>query len=184
MEQKIRTYLTCKSIEKVETIVIRKSINPVFINAVKTTWYHQAEDGRCKPVAKATDLACNMLRDKGVMRSGWTEFNQPLLQKDVGHKFGHKVTKVEYLPIIQAPAHEMDTLKTVVKKCMHVATVLGQQYTIITVDQALYCKLVELKWATPECREKLIVQLGGLHICICFLKTIGDHMKESGLVDS
>jgi hypothetical protein len=88
------------------------------------------------------------------------------------------------MPIIQAPVDEMDTLNTVVKKCMHVAIVLEQQYTIITVDQALYCKLVELKWAIPEYREKLVVQLGGLHISMCFLKTIGDRMKGSGLVDS
>ena len=114
---------------------------------------------------------------RGVIRSGWTEFNQSLSRGEVGDKFVHEVTKVGYMPIIQAPAHEMDTLNTVVKKCMHVATVLGQQYTIITVDQALYCKLVELKWAIPEYREKLVVQLGGLHISMCFLKTIGDHMK-------
>ena len=125
-----------------------------------------------------------MLRSEGVIRSGWTEFNQSLSLGEVGDKFGHEVTMVGYMPIIQAPAHEMDTLNTVVKKCMHVATVLGQQYTIITVDQALYCKLVELKWAIPEYREKLVVQLGGLHISMCFLKTIGDHMKGSGLVDS
>jgi hypothetical protein len=56
------------------------------------------------------------------------------------------------MPIIQAPVHEMDTLNTVVKKCMHVATVLGQQYTVITVDQALYCKLVELKWQFQLCQ--------------------------------
>ena len=125
-----------------------------------------------------------MLRSEGVIRSGWTEFNQSLSQGEFGDKFGHEVTKVGYMPIIQAPAHEMDTLNTVVKKCMYVATVLGQQHTIITVDQALYCKLVELKWAIPEYREKLVVQLGGLHISMCFLKTIGDHMKGSGLVDS
>jgi hypothetical protein len=173
-----------ESMDKIETIVARKS-NPVFIKAVKTTWYDQAEDKKeCKQAAKATDLAFNMLRSEGVIRSGWTEFNQSLSRGEVGDKFGHEVTKVGYMPIIQAPAHEMDTLNTVVKKCMHVATVLGQQYTIITVDQALYCKLVELKWAIPEYREKLVVQLGGLHISMCFLKTIVDHMKGSGLVDS
>ncbi|CAB3991622.1 Hypothetical predicted protein [Paramuricea clavata] len=175
-----------ESMDKIETIVARK-INPVFIKAVMTTWYDQAKDKKeCKQAAKATDLAFNMLRSEGVIRSGWTEFNQSLSRGEVGDKFVHEVTKVGYMPIIQAPAHEMamDTLYTVVKKCMHVATVLGQQYTIITVDQALYCKLVELKWAIPEYREKLVVQIGGLHISMCFLKTIGDHMKGSGLVDS
>lgn len=95
-----------------------------------------------------------------------------------------QVTKVGYMPILQAPAHEMDTLNTVVKKCMHVSSVLGQQYTVITVDQALYCKLVELKWANPEYQEKLVVQLGGLHISMCFLKTIGKHMNGSGLAEA
>lgn len=75
-------------------------------------------------------------------------------------------------------------MNTVVKKCMHVTAALGQRYTIITVDQVLYCKLFELKWAVPEYQEKLVVQLGGHHISMCFLKTIGDHMKGSGLVDS
>ena len=58
----------------------------------------------------------------------------------------------------------------------------GQRYTIITVDQALYCKLVELKWQVPQYQERLVVQLGGLHISMNFLKTIGDHMKDRGLL--
>lgn len=176
---KKRSLNVLESIDKIEAIVVRKS-NPVFIKAVKMTWYDQAQDNkRAKQAAKATDLAFNMLRCKGVIRSGWTGFNQSLSREKQ-----LEVTKVGYMPIIQAPAHEMDTLNTVVKKCMHVTAALGQRYTIITVDQALYCKLVELKWAVPEYQEKLVVQLGGLHISMCFLKTIGDHMKGSGLVDS
>ena len=48
------------------------------------------------------------------------------------------------------------------------------------MDQALYCKLVELKWTVPEYQEKLVVLLGGLNISVCFLKTIGNHMNGSG----
>lgn len=61
---------------------------------------------------------------------------------------------------------------------------LGQQHTGPTVDQALYCKLVELKWAIPEYQKKLVVLLGGLHISMCFQKVIGNHMKGSGLVEA
>ena len=71
---------------------------------------------------------------------------------------------------IQAPAHELDTLNTVIKKCMRVSASLGQRYTVITVDQALYCKLVELKLAVPG------------HMC--FLATIRNHMKGSVLSES
>lgn len=169
-----------ESIDKIESVVVKKT-NPVFIKAVKTTWYDHVQGNGAQQTAKATDLAFNMLRCRDVIKMGWTAFNQFLL-KDAGES--KIVTKVGYMPIIQAPAHEMDTLNTVVMKCMRVAAALGQQHTVITVDQALYCKLVELKWAFTEYQKKLVVQLGGLHISMCFLKTIGNHMKGSGLVDS
>ena len=92
-----------------------------------------------------------------------------------------EVTKVGYIPIVQGPAHEFDTLNAVVKRCMHVSSVLGQRYTVTTVDQALYCKLVEFKWTVPEYQEKLVVLLGGLQISMCFLKTVGNHMNGSFL---
>ena len=52
---------------------------------------------------------------------------------------------------------------------------------MITVHQALYYKLVELKWGKPEQLGKLIPRLGGLHTAMNFLKVIGQHMQGSGL---
>ena len=165
--------------DKIDSILVRKS-NPPFIRAVKMTWYDPAQDDEeHREAARATDLAFNMLRHQGVTKNGWTGLNQSLSRGE-----DQQVTKVGYIPIIQAPAHEMDTLNTVVKKCMHVATALRQRHTVITIDQALYCKLVELKWSVPKYQDKLVIQLGGLHISMCFLRTIGDHMKGMGLVDS
>ena len=51
-------------------------------------------------------------------------------------------------------AHEFDTLNTVVKRYMHISAALGQEHTTLTVDQVLYCRLVELKWAIPEYRKE------------------------------
>ena len=85
------------------------------------------------------------------------------------------------MPIILAPAHEFDTLKTVIRRCMFVAECFGQAYTVITVDQALYFKLMEMKWGIPEFNKKLIVRLGGLHISMNCLKVIGKHMSGCGL---
>ena len=45
-------------------------------------------------------------------------------------------------------------------------------------------KLVELKWAIPEYQKKLVVQLGGLPISMCFQKAIGNHMEGSGLIEA
>jgi len=91
------------------------------------------------------------------------------------------VTTIGYMPIIQAPAHELDTLNTVVQRFIHVSSSLGQKHVLLTVDQALYFKLMELKWATPQYKHILIPRLGGLHTSMNFLKVIGQHMQASGL---
>ena len=38
--------------------------------------------------------------------------------------------------------------------------------SLIIVDQALYYKVMQLKWLVPEYRFKLIPRLGGLHISL------------------
>ena len=90
-------------------------------------------------------------------------------------------TTVGYMPIILAPATQLDTINTVIKRCMTVAAKLGQEHTVITADEAVYSKIMELKWSVPEYRDKLIVRLGGLHTAMIFMCVIGKHMRSSGL---
>jgi hypothetical protein len=49
------------------------------------------------------------------------------------------------------------------------------------VDQALYFKLIDLKWSVPRYKDSVFPRLGGLHIAMNFMKCIGDHMNGSGL---
>ena len=79
-----------------------------------------------------------------------------------------KLLPFGYMPIIQSPAHELDTLNTVVLRCKYIANALGQQQVVLTVDEALYCKLMELKWAKKDYQKFLIVRLGGLHTILAF----------------
>ncbi|KAG1656012.1 hypothetical protein GQR58_024202 [Nymphon striatum] len=58
---------------------------------------------------------------------------------------------------------------------------LRQRYTVLTVDQALFPQLMELKWA--KYKDTLILRLGGLHISMNFLKVLGQHTADSGLDD-
>ncbi len=60
---------------------------------------------------------------------------------------------------------------------------MGQESTVVTVDQALYHKIMELKRAKSECYEKVIPRLGGLHIQMTFERVIGQHMQDAGLYD-
>ena len=67
---------------------------------------------------------------------------------------------------------------------MHGDTSHGRITAVLTVDQALYYKLVELKWAITEYQKKLVVQLGGLQLSMCFQKVIGNHMEGSGFIEA
>ena len=40
---------------------------------------------------------------------------------------------------ILAPAHEANTLNTVVKRCMVISSHFAQEHTVLTVDKALFC---------------------------------------------
>ncbi|KAG1713911.1 Lactosylceramide 1,3-N-acetyl-beta-D-glucosaminyltransferase [Nymphon striatum] len=82
---------------------------------------------------------------------------------------------------ILAPAHSIVTLNTVVQRVLHIAMTLRQRYTVLTVNQALFPQLMELKWA--KYKDTLIPQLGRLHISMNFLKVLGQHTADSGLDD-
>lgn len=66
---------------------------------------------------------------------------------------------------------------------VYVANSLGQQYVVLTVDEALYCKL-DVKWAKSDYQDFLIVRLGGLHTILAFLKVIGKHINSSGMLEA
>ena len=59
-------------------------------------------------------------------------------------KITDEVITVGYLPIIPAPAHDLDTVMTFLLRSKAIATKQGQRTTVITLDQALYHKAKEL----------------------------------------
>ena len=149
---------------------------PVFTSPVDEACFSKAEeDNEYDRQAKATDLAFFLRSQDPEIKPSWTVFNQSLSSEEREH------TAVWYLPIILSPALEFDTLNTVVKRCMAVSSRIWQEHAVITVEQALYYILMELKWSLPQYQDKLIPRLSGLHVSMNFLKAIGDHMNGSEL---
>ena len=87
------------------------------------------------------------------------------------------------LPILQAPADEYDTITTIINRFVSISYHIGQTHTVITADQPLYAKGMELVWANNEKYGNVIFRLGGLHVCFNFLKAIGQHTESAGLED-
>ena len=134
-----------------------------------------SEDCLSAQKAHATDMAFILSRSAHKPMPSWTLYNQK------ASTVNPEKTTVGYLPIIQNPASELETLNTVVKRVLHVAKSMEQKHVVLTVDEALYPKLLELKWSVEEYKDVLIPCLGGLHIAMNFLGVIGRHMSESGL---
>ena len=89
------------------------------------------------------------------------------------------VTLVGPMPIINAPAHDFNTLWTIMQNCQAMTKKVGEQYTVITFDEQLYCKAKQLQW-NKGCKD-IGIKLGGFHIQKNFSKVLGQFMDCSGL---
>ena len=72
------------------------------------------------------------------MIPAWTGFNQAI------GKNTDEVTTIGHLPIIPAPAHDLDTVMAFLLRSKQIAMKQGQTTTVITLDLALYHKAKEL----------------------------------------
>ena len=107
----------------------------------------------------------------------WSGFNQLLSSNQ------HQVTMVGPLPIVNAPAHEYETLWTAILRCKAMTRLRNGKYTVITMDEGFYNKEKMLQWAKTEEFKNVIVVLGGFHTQMTFSKVIGKYLESSGISD-
>ena len=60
---------------------------------------------------------------------------------------------------------------------------LGQQYSVITFDLAIYMKVKEIQWRSPREFTDVVIRMGGFHIAFNFLAVIGKMFEDSELAD-
>lgn len=137
--------------------------------------FHFGEKRKCVVESEALDLSFIFTRQDADDKTSWSTFNELLSSND------QVLTAVGYLPMILNPAHELGTLNTVLQRCLSIADHLNHQHIVLTVDQALYCKLLELKWSNQDYQRRIVLKMGGLHIAMNFLGVIGKHMGGCGL---
>ena len=71
----------------------------------------------------------------------------------------------------------MDNLQRMVEK-------LGQKSSVLTFDQALYCKSKEIQWRMADRFQNFVLRLGGFHVVMVFLAVLGKMFRDSGLDDA
>ena len=85
-------------------------------------------------------------------------------------------------PLIAAPAHEWQTLLTVLMQAQNIlVTVVGpRRKTVISLDMGLYQRAKKLQMARQDLRI-IILRPGELHIVMADLRTMGAFNDNSGL---
>ncbi|KAJ8417259.1 hypothetical protein AAFF_G00284860 [Aldrovandia affinis] len=86
-------------------------------------------------------------------------------------------------PFFPKSPMDPDVVEQSVQYCMDVSGKQGQEFTIITCDQAIYEVVLGLQKKNPQKYAKLILRMGGFHIAEHFLKAIGHLMQASGIED-
>ena len=92
------------------------------------------------------------------------------------------VTRVGIPPLIAAPAHEWQTLLTVLMQAQDIKTkIIGQsRKTVISLDLGLYQPAKKLQTAREDLHN-IILRPGELHIVMAQLRAIGKFIENSGL---
>ena len=108
----------------------------------------------------------------------WTGFNIQLKGNDIP-----PLTNIAYLPVIDASPVEMATIKTILDRSISIADELGLENMDIVADQAIYCKLQQIRWENEEYSRRLVIRMGEFHTCMAFLACIGKRFGDAGLQD-
>ena len=92
-------------------------------------------------------------------------------------------TRAVYLPLIDMPPSDPDTIMTALHEAKRLTNERGQKNAIFTSDQQLYKVAVDVQWAYPKEYSDVIVRLGGMHMLMSFVGAVGALMQGSGLAE-
>lgn len=109
--------------------------------------------------------------------TGWNHFMEILLSKNNAEK-----CRILYLPFILAPPSDHNTINTSLFMASTRAAELNITYAYVSFDLPLYFKALEIVQTT--CHENLknvVPILGGFHLLMSFLGSIGAIMDGSGI---
>ena len=106
----------------------------------------------------------------------WTCFNTLLNSISIP-----PLSKIGYLPIIDAPATDIKTIKEILDRSTSIADKLSLKYMCLVFDEAIYAKIQTVRWKNESYLSRFIIRLGDYHMAMSFLGAIGKLFKDSGL---
>ena len=107
----------------------------------------------------------------------WGGFNQ-LVTESMDNTFC--ISDTTALPFINLDPSDMSTIYTALVFAKHEATTYNKRYCIVTFDQPLFIKAVDIVHASSNLTG-IIVRLGGLHMAFSYMGADGYIMSGSGV---
>ena len=91
-----------------------------------------------------------------------------------------KDASIGYLDCIDSPATDISTVYHILERCLRIKDALNLQTVVCVFDQAIYYKVMEIKWKQPERFQSCIVMLDIFHTIMMFLWIIGNESVMLG----
>ena len=93
---------------------------------------------------------------------GWSVFNAMVSTVNVN------VTAVGYCSMIPKPPKDCSVVYSTVKTVQKIISKTSQVNTVITFDEAIYCKTKEIQWRFSDEFADTVIRMGGFHIAMTF----------------
>ncbi|XP_052758830.1 uncharacterized protein LOC128202453 [Galleria mellonella] len=108
---------------------------------------------------------------------GWNGFMSMLCAENTNYK----VSKINFLPFINGPPSDYNTLFTALNNAAAIVSKEGMKTCIVTFDQPLYIKACDIAETLVFDDVLIVVRLGGFHLLMSFMGCIGTIMEGSGI---
>ena len=169
--QKSKNKMSKVHVEPEDFICSSENINVLTAKILDLAWLF----ARVYPMKQ---FEVSLQRDDKQTIPGWHAFNAI-----VSSPYMPDITTVGYCPLIPASPTEYSTVYTVMKTVQNLMKALNQAYSVITFDEAIYCKAKEIQWQRTDEFSDTILRLGGFHTVLNFMAVIGKRYEDSGLED-
>ena len=90
-------------------------------------------------------------------------------------------TQAVYLPLIDMPPSDPDTMMTVLQEAKRLTNERGHKKVVFTCNEQLYKVAIDVKWAYPNDFSDVILRLRGMHMLMSFVGAIRSLMAGFGL---
>lgn len=116
-------------------------------------------------------------KEEGQHVPSWSAFNAFITDKSL------PVVTVRYMPFLRASPTDYYTIYTALIRLTQFSAQLGQKHILVTADLAIYTKAQEILWSKPPSHNgKVTMQMGGMHITMAYLASIGMLYGDAGLL--